>query len=143
MVPLDEGGRRGSVAGAGQHEHRSGERQVLHWNGEAWSEEPIEVPAAHEGEPTTGFRVLAIADSSPANAWLLAQLSGAGPELALFHRDEGRWKEVTPAPLTVEGAPVLVPGRRHRPVPHHRPVPDRHQPGRVGRRRTLGTVLPA
>ena len=110
IAPLDEGGHAGALLVPVNKNTEANESRVLHWNGEAWSEEPIEVPPTHEGEPTTGFRVLAIADSSPANAWLLAQLSGAGPELALFHRDEGRWKEVTPAPLSDKGRPFSVPG---------------------------------
>ncbi len=115
IAPLDEGGHAGALLVPIDKDPEANESRVLHWNGEAWSEEPIEVPT-HEGEATTGFRVLAIADSSPSNAWLLAQLSGAGPELALFHRDEGHWKEVTPAPLTAEGRPFSVPGAGG--VPH-------------------------
>lgn len=74
-------------------EEDAAEDQVLHWDGEKWSSEPIDIPtqSAHD------FRVLAIAASSPTNAWLLAQLARSGyPEgaVALFRRVEesaGRW----------------------------------------------------
>jgi hypothetical protein len=62
------------------------EASVLHWDGSAWSREPIDVPAASSSD----FRVLAIGASAPSNAWLLAQLasSGAYPAgaVALFRR---------------------------------------------------------
>ncbi len=62
------------------------ETSVLHWDGKAWSREPIDVPAASSSD----FRVLAIAASAPSNAWLLAQLSSSGAypagAVALFRR---------------------------------------------------------
>ncbi len=115
IAPLDEDGHAGALLVPINKDPDANESRVLHWDGEAWDEEPIEVPTS-EGEPTAGFRVLAIADSSPSNAWLLAQLSGTGRELALFHRDKGQWREVTPAPLTDEGRPFSVPGAGG--VPH-------------------------
>jgi len=59
---------------------------VLHWNGQCWSRESIEIPpkSAEEKE----FSPLAIAASGPENAWLLARLSKAYGKgaVALFHR---------------------------------------------------------
>ncbi len=68
------------------------ERQVLHWDGHEWTSEPIDVPTNSE----ENFRVLAIAASSPKNAWLLAQLARSGypaGSVALFRRVEeaGKW----------------------------------------------------
>jgi hypothetical protein len=89
IAPLDEAGAKAGalvvpVAGAA-----GVEKQVLHWDGHAWTSEPIAVPAASAGD----FRVLAIGASSPKNAWLLGQLasnssypSGA---VALFRRVAG------------------------------------------------------
>ena len=114
LAALDEGGHAGAlvvpvIAGASGNETR-----VLHWNGEGWSREPIELPKASEEEG--GFRVLSIAASSPNNAWLLAQLTGSARTVALFRRDEGSWKQVTLAgqapeqPLTLNGVPFTVRG---------------------------------
>jgi hypothetical protein len=62
------------------------ESAVLHWDGTAWTREPIELPAATSSD----FRVLAIGAASRSNAWLLGQLSSGGPyppaAVALFHR---------------------------------------------------------
>ncbi|HEX5851652.1 MAG TPA: hypothetical protein VFY36_01040 [Solirubrobacteraceae bacterium] len=62
------------------------ETSVLHWDGSAFSREPIDVPAASSSD----FRVLAIGASAPSNAWLLAQLSSSGAypagAVALFRR---------------------------------------------------------
>ncbi len=104
------------------------EAQVLHWDGHAWTREPIEVPA----ESAESLRVLAIGASSPTNAWLLAQLASNASfppgTVALFRRkQEGgqwSWKPVTLSagagdgkahPLTVpvqvgEPKPFTVPG---------------------------------
>ena len=65
------------------------ERSVLRWDGKEWTREAIKVPAASVGD----FRVLALAASSPTNAWLLAQLSSSGGypvgAVALFRRIPG------------------------------------------------------
>jgi hypothetical protein len=94
---------------------------VLHFDGQKWTREPIEIPAASAGD----FRVLAIGASSPENAWLLGQLSSKGypaGAVALFRRQLGgeggpSWQPVavrsggTPGePLTVAGATFTVPG---------------------------------
>jgi hypothetical protein len=104
---------------------RSGvEDSVLHWDGAAWSREAIQIPAASSGD----FRVLAIGASSPANAWLLAQLSSSSSypvgAVALFRRSTGggeapTWRPVAltsgggdseARPLTASGRPFTVPG---------------------------------
>jgi hypothetical protein len=115
IAPLDEaGGEAGALLvpvtlGKGA----AVESRVLHWNGMHWSAEAIEVPE----ESREDFRVLAIAASSPGNAWLLAQLSSKAsyPEgaVALFHRvaapeDPGGWRW-EPAELQAEaGSGKLV-----------------------------------
>jgi hypothetical protein len=90
IAPLDEAGHAGALAGALMVPVVEGsgvEDGVLHWDGSRWTREPIEVPAAS----TKDFRVLAIGASSPANAWLLAQLSSSYPAgaVALFRRHAG------------------------------------------------------
>ncbi len=109
IAPLEENGHAGALLVPVSKAPEADENRVLHWNGESWKQEPIEVPAA-TAEEGGGFRVLAIADSSPSNAWLLAQLSGTTRNLALYRRDEGHWIEVTPAPLSDEGEPFTVAG---------------------------------
>ncbi|MGC2375170.1 MAG: hypothetical protein WA484_14975, partial [Solirubrobacteraceae bacterium] len=62
------------------------ENGVLHWDGDGWTREPIEVPQLSVDD----FRVLAIGAVSPSNAWLLAQLSSSSTyplgAVALFRR---------------------------------------------------------
>jgi hypothetical protein len=78
---------------------------VLHWNGQSWTHEAIEIPAASKTE----FNVLAVAASGPENAWLLARLSSSyGKDaVALFRRVEssGSWSW---RPVEVEVAPGHV-----------------------------------
>jgi hypothetical protein len=109
IAPLDEGSRAGVLLVPINEASGGSEERVLHYDGEHWSAEPIEVPAS-SAEEGGGFRVLAIGASSPGNAWLLAQLSSATRNVALFRRGEGHWAEVKPAPLTVEGQPFAIPG---------------------------------
>jgi hypothetical protein len=95
------------------------EEDVLHWDGERWTSEQIEIPGAREG-----FRVLAIAASEPGNAWLLGELPTGG--VALFRRKVGGttvWEPVAPAPgatpgerLSVDGEPFAVPGAGNPPT---------------------------
>jgi hypothetical protein len=100
LVPADEGGE-------------AIENSVLHWNGEGWTREPIEVPAASSEE----FQVIAVAASSPANAWLLARLSSNYPPgaVALFRRrpssegESARWVPVTVQSGGEAGEPLTVP----------------------------------
>ncbi len=74
---------------------------VLHWDGSKWTREPIEIP----GRSAEQFQVLAIAASSPENAWLLASLSSEYPpgSVALFRRHVGSGGE-TPSwrPVALE-----------------------------------------
>jgi hypothetical protein len=131
IAPLEESAGHAGALVVPVDEHGSGvEDAVLHWDGSAWTREPIEVP-----EPSkTDFRVLAIGASSPANAWLLAQLSSHYPAgaVALFRRRLGTggktptWKPVSVGsgavpsteadPLTIpvtgggEAKPFTVPG---------------------------------
>jgi hypothetical protein len=116
LTPLDEGNGLAGALVVPVNSNTSGvaEEAVLHWNGEKWTREPIEIPGKKEG-----FRVLAIGASSPENAWLLGQLPAGG--VALFRRliggGETSWKPVAPSSggvpgeaLTVDGEPFAVPG---------------------------------
>jgi hypothetical protein len=123
LAPLQEAGsspRTGALVVPVQ-EGPGVEDGVLHFDGQKWTREPIEIPAASAGD----FRVLAIGASSPENAWLLGQLSSKGypaGAVALFRRQLGgqggpSWQPVavrsggTPGePLTVAGATFTVPG---------------------------------
>lgn len=56
---------------------------ILHWDGQAWTREPIDVPA----DSASSFQVLALAASSADNAWLLAQEAPTlGRGVVLFQR---------------------------------------------------------
>jgi hypothetical protein len=109
LAALDEGGHAGALVVPVDAAASADEEGVLHWNGKQWSREPIEL--SEKSKEEGGFRVLAIAASSPQNAWLLAQLSSGSRDVALFRREQGRWKQVTqapqvtPGPLTVDGQP--------------------------------------
>jgi hypothetical protein len=99
VVPVDEGGER--IEGS-----------VLHWDGEHWSREQIEVPAASNKE----FTVLALAASSPTEAWLLAKLSSNYPAgaVGLYRRHVGAkgeavWRAVATTPGGEAGGPLEVP----------------------------------
>lgn len=107
LAPLDEaGGKAGAliVPVGGLVEDA-----VLHWDGSAWTSEPIEIPTVSSSE----FRVLGIGAASPTNAWLVGQLSSGG--LALFRRHLGSgsetpsWRAVAPAPGFEPGEPLIVP----------------------------------
>jgi hypothetical protein len=82
------------------------EEDVLHWDGTSWTSEPIEVAEAGE------FHVVGIAASSPANAWLLAELPSGS--FGLFRRhlstSEGpKWLAVAPLPGAKSGEPLTAP----------------------------------
>jgi len=101
-----------------QKEGGAGEHQVLHWNASKWESEEIELPEGTGGE----FRVLAIAAGSPADAWLLGQLSSAG-KVALFRRvrgEEGSWSW---KPVALEGAPLAEPYTLRVPLREGEPAP--------------------
>ena len=115
IVPLDEAGG-GAGALVAPVDLGSGiEHQVLHWDGGKWTRESIAIPAKSEAD----FRVLAIAASSPRNAWLLGQLSSSSSyspgAVALFRRIEEsgqwRWKPVALAAGSGDGEahPLTVP----------------------------------
>jgi hypothetical protein len=114
LAALDEGGGAAGALLAPVNTASGGtENGVLHWNGNEWTREEIEIPGATK----TGFRVLAIAASSPGNAWLLGQLPAGGVEL--FRRQGASkpiWKSVVAKSggvpgerLTVNEAPFAVP----------------------------------
>ncbi len=113
LVALEEaGGSAGALVVPVATEASTEDASVLHWNGKthAWTAESIEIPKTSKEEG--GFRVLAIAASSPEDAWLLAQLSGKSNAVALFQRQEGGGTEVW-RPVSVSGeapgAPLQVP----------------------------------
>jgi hypothetical protein len=120
IAPLDEAGGHAGALVVPVREPDSGvEESVLHWEGatKRWTREPIELPASAGKE----FRVLGIGASSPANAWLLAQLTSGA--VTLFRRETGGgeavWRPValeahgTPGePLRVAGEDILIPGAR-------------------------------
>ncbi len=85
LAALDEGSSKAGALVVPVRESGP-ETRVLHWNGSAWSSEPIDVPAASSSD----FKILAIGASSPSNAWLLAQLSSSASypvgAVALFRR---------------------------------------------------------
>jgi hypothetical protein len=122
IAPLEEAGGGAGALVIPVAEGSGVENGVLHWDGNHWAREPIEIPKDSETE----FRVLAIGASSPSNAWLLGQLASNSHyppgAVALFHRRltgaEGpSWQPVAPvsggAPgeaLSANGRPFTVPG---------------------------------
>jgi hypothetical protein len=111
LAALEEAnGHTGALVVPVNEEHNDSEDRVLHWNGEAWTSEAIEVPTASKGE----FEVLAIGASSPSNAWLLAKLSSHGA-IGLFRRKLGSgseastWQPVAPKPGGELGEALKVP----------------------------------
>jgi hypothetical protein len=116
LAALDEGGgKAGALVVAVNSSHSEAvEDGVLHWDGSKWTREQIEVPEASKED----FRVLAMAASSPANAWLLAVVSQASKPgaVVLFRRVAGpggtsTWRPVNEAePLSVDGEPFTVSG---------------------------------
>jgi len=117
IAPLEESAGHAGALVVPVDEHGAGvESGVLHWDGSAWTREPIEIPAPSK----TDFRVLAIGASSPQNAWLLAQLSSNYPAgaVALFRRNLGTggetptWKPVavgSGALPSTEADPLTIP----------------------------------
>ncbi|HYV16722.1 MAG TPA: hypothetical protein VE972_11960 [Conexibacter sp.] len=79
------------------------EDAIAHWDGTAWSREPIDVPAAS----SASFHVVALGATSAGNAYMLAETDPAlGDGIVLFAREDGpggpEWK---PQPL---GAPLFA-----------------------------------
>ncbi|HSZ70343.1 MAG TPA: hypothetical protein VK756_08265 [Solirubrobacteraceae bacterium] len=129
IAALDEGaGRGGALVVPVSEAAQALEDGVLHWDGEHWTREPIEVPAASSED----FRVLAIGASAPTNAWLLAQLSpnkyppGA---VALFRRERKlpagtwAWQPVALSPGAPDGEahPLTVPAETSSKAPVSEP----------------------
>ena len=92
VAAVDEGGRTGAFFAIRGPEV---EDAVIHFDGERWTRERVEVPAGSE----QSFRVVALAAASPGSAWLAATLD---PRLArgvtLFKREDtgggaARWVE--------------------------------------------------
>ncbi len=117
LAPLEEaaGAAGALVVPVVEAKEASVESQVLHWDGHAWSSEPIEIPARSASD----FRVLALAADAPNDAWLLAQLARSTyPQgsVALFRRVEASvghwsWKPValSAGPGDGEAHPLSVP----------------------------------
>ncbi|MHB8533021.1 MAG: hypothetical protein ACYDC2_09905, partial [Solirubrobacteraceae bacterium] len=103
----DTGGKAGAFvvpAGSGP------QNAVLHWDGEHWTRETIEVPVAGSSQ----FEVLAIGASSPGNAWLLARMGGSVGTLTLLRRQPGsgvrEWRAVSTRPGGEAGAAIELAG---------------------------------
>jgi hypothetical protein len=114
IAPLDEADGEAGALVAPIIEGAGVENQVLHWDGHAWSSEPIEIPA----KSASDFHVLGIGASSPTNAFLLAQLSSKSSypagAVALFRRvPEGgakwSWKPIANGAEAGEAEPLTVP----------------------------------
>jgi hypothetical protein len=104
VAALDEGDHAGAlVVPVNRSSSAALEDGVLHWDGGHWTREAIEVPPSSSEHDD--FRVLAIAASSPGNAWLLGQLAQAtspgGVELFKRHIDSSG---------TASWWPVVMPG---------------------------------
>jgi hypothetical protein len=113
VAALEEGAEAaGALVAPVATESSTEETSILHWSGttHTWTTEPIELPKQSQEEG--GFRVLAIAASSPGNAWLLGQLGARSDAVALFHRQGSAGGEVwQPVAVSGEaaGAPLRVP----------------------------------
>ncbi len=95
---------------------------VLHWDGEHWTREKIEVPVAGSSQ----FEVLALAASSSESAWLLARMGGTQGTLALLRRQPGgglrEWRPVATRPGGEPGATIEIAGETL-----EEPTPDQAQ----------------
>ena len=103
IAPLAEGDGAAGVLVAPTNPSEGLAEAVLHWNGQRWAREPIEIPKASAEEKE--FNLLAIAASGPENAWLLARLSkayGSGA-VALFRRVKDATGEETGSEKTGDG----------------------------------------
>jgi len=91
VAAVDEGPRTGLFFGP---VGLPAEDAVIHYDGETWTREPVEVPAGSE----TDFRITALAASGPGEAWALARTDeDLGRGIVLFQRTTGpggpRWVE--------------------------------------------------
>ena len=95
LLAVDEPtGRAGAFIGV-QHAATNPNRfeeSVLHWDGNMWIREPIELPAALR---VGSFTIVSIAGTGLDNAWLLGRASAAsGSGLVLFKRAlDGTWQQ--------------------------------------------------
>ena len=112
IAPLDEeDGKAGALVVPFDEQTQDA---VLHWDGEKWTREEIEVPGSTAKEKEeSGFQVLGIGASSPEDAWLLAEPSSGAEALVLYHRIGGVWKPVG-GPLQVAGESLVVAGSPER-----------------------------
>lgn len=85
------------------------EDRVLHWDGTAWTREPVEVP----GSPSS-FTVAAIAAGSD-GAWLVGT---TGTGLKLFRRDPTGAAGPTWKPVSLSGVPTFATTSKARPLTH-------------------------
>ncbi len=109
IAPIDDGARTGVLlapaAGDG-----SADTAVLHWDGADWTREQITPP-----DGVDDLHVLALAASSPSDAWLLAGSSRAGIPLLLFRRQlpsDGStptWERVTDPASPLLGPSASLP----------------------------------
>jgi len=93
-VPVDEPGGQTGAFVVPPKEGSVKQVAVLHFDGTAWSREPICRAAAPPCvEPPLLFRVLAIDATGPGNAWLLGQKAASGDGVELFRREGGEWRQ--------------------------------------------------
>jgi hypothetical protein len=112
LAALEEEGSAGALVAPIATAASAEETSVLHWSGTAheWTGEPIEIP--QRSRENGGFRVLALAASSPEDAWLLGKLEAQSEAVALFRREHSAGGEVwQPVAVSGEapGAPLQVP----------------------------------
>lgn len=121
LAAVDESDGRAGALVVPVNEAEGIDSGVLHWNGETWTREKIEIPP----KSSERFEVIAIGASSPENAWLLARLSPEYPtgSVALFRRQAGsvgeapKWMPVSPRPGGEAGEPLAVEGNEQFTVP--------------------------
>jgi hypothetical protein len=132
VAAIEESGAQAGALVVPVNEEDRTDKRVLHWDGKAWTSEPIEVPAASTEE----FQVLGISASAPEDAWLIARLSSnyAPGSVALFRRELGgggeptTWRPVKTTPEGEAGEALSVPTQ---PAPSRKEepftVPSRYQ----------------
>lgn len=93
LLAVDEPtGKAGALIGIQKTAANAFEESVLHWDGNMWIREPIELPPALR---VGSFQIVAIAGTGLDNAWLLGRASAAsGSGLVLFRRGvDGVWQQ--------------------------------------------------
>ncbi len=112
IAALDEGSEQAGALVVPVNEGAGVQKWVLHWDGTKWTREQIAIPAASAAH----FEVLALAASSPTDAWLLAKYGEGYPagSVALFRRHLGsggeapEWMPVALKPGGEAGEPLAV-----------------------------------